>query len=282
MRDWKKNMEILCDPLCRQVQIACHRGKFSSSVMENTALAFQAAVGQGADMVEMDLARTKDGRIVGHHDDTMIRLFHNPGRIGDYTLEELKNMELYNYLGEPCVESIETFDEILDALRDRTILVLDKCWDCWDEVLELLEREGMTGQAVFKFYIEDEAAWQWAARHENCLFIPMLGDTGYLDRVAELAGKTRVPALEILPERETDAVFREETILWLRERGIKTWCNSLSLSKNLVYGAGYDDLKSLRFGGDAGWGRLIRQGVDIIQTDWPYELWRYLKEGDSL
>ena len=93
MRDWKKNMEILCDPLCRQVQIACHRGKFSSSVMENTALAFQAAVGQGADMVEMDLARTKDGRIVGHHDDTMIRLFHNPGRIGDYTLEELKNME---------------------------------------------------------------------------------------------------------------------------------------------------------------------------------------------
>ena len=68
MRDWKKNMEILCDPLCRQVQIACHRGKFSSSVMENTALAFQAAVGQGADMVEMDLARTKDGRIVGHHD----------------------------------------------------------------------------------------------------------------------------------------------------------------------------------------------------------------------
>ena len=47
MRDWKKNMEILCDPLCRQVQIACHRGKFSSSVMENTALAFQAAVGQG-------------------------------------------------------------------------------------------------------------------------------------------------------------------------------------------------------------------------------------------
>ena len=150
MRDWKKNMEILCDPLCRQVQIACHRGKFSSSVMENTALAFQAAVGQGADMVEMDLARTKDGRIVGHHDDTMIRLFHNPGRIGDYTLEELKNMELYNYLGEPCVQSIETFDEILDALRDRTILVLDKCWDCWDEVLELLEREGMTGQAVFK------------------------------------------------------------------------------------------------------------------------------------
>ena len=54
----------------------------------------------------------------------------------------------------------------------------------------------------------------------------MLGDTGYLGRVAELAEKTRVPALEILPERETDAVFQEETILWLRERGIKLFLST--------------------------------------------------------
>ncbi|MCI8836431.1 MAG: hypothetical protein HFG74_00005, partial [Hungatella sp.] len=38
----------------------------------------------------------------------------------------------------------------------------------------------------------------------------------------------------------------------------------------------YDDLKSLYYGGDAGWGELIKQGVTIIQTDWPYELKCYL------
>ena len=37
------------------VLIASHRGKFGSSVMENTTLAFEIALCQGADMVEMDL-----------------------------------------------------------------------------------------------------------------------------------------------------------------------------------------------------------------------------------
>ena len=45
---------------------------------------------------------------------------------------------VYNYVGEICVEGIETFEEILDSLKDKTILVLDKCWDCWDKVYALL------------------------------------------------------------------------------------------------------------------------------------------------
>ena len=53
---------------------------------------------------------------------------------------------------------------------------------------------------------------------------------------------------------------------------------SLSLARRLVYGAGYDDLKSLRYGGDKGWGVLIDKGVQILQTDWPYEVACYLKE----
>lgn len=57
-----------------------------------------------------------------------------------------------------------------------------------------------------------------------------------------LKEKTMVPALEILPEKQTDEVFQKETFQWLRDHRIKVWCNSLSLAKRLVYGAGYDDL----------------------------------------
>lgn len=260
----------------KEVLIASHRGKFCSSVMENTSLAFLLAVGQGADMVEMDLEKTKDGRIVGHHDDTLDRLFHVPGSVADKTLEELKTMPIYNCLWEPCAEKLETFDEILDSLKDRTILILDKCWDCWDEVYALLEEKQMTEQTIFKFNIEDESAYHWAERHGDCMFIPMLGDVSLLESVAALKEKTGVPALEILPEKESDPVFQKETFQWLFDHGIKVWCNSLSLSNRLVYGAGFDDLKSLRYGGDSGWGRLIDQGTMVIQTDWPYELKQYL------
>ena len=51
MEEWKKKRDSLLDPYDDQVMIASHRGKFSSSVMENTSLAFLAAVGQGADML---------------------------------------------------------------------------------------------------------------------------------------------------------------------------------------------------------------------------------------
>ncbi|MEG2350214.1 MAG: hypothetical protein RSB57_06870, partial [Hungatella sp.] len=167
-------------------------------------------------------------------------------------------------------------DEILKILKNQTILILDKCWDCWNEVYALLQKQDMLEQAVFKFYIEDEQAMNWAKSHVDCSFIPMLGDMAYMNRVIELKSVTRVPALEILPLNDHDEVFQSKTLKMLHEYGMKVWCNSLSLSENLSYGAGYDDLKSLRYGGDAGWGKLISQGVDIIQTDWPLELHQYL------
>lgn len=278
METWREKREWLCDPENRKIMIASHRGKFASSVMENTSLAFLTAMRQGADLMEMDLTLTKDGRIVGHHDDTMERLFHQSGRIADYTLEELRQMDIYNCIGEPCAEKLESFDEIAASLKGKTLLVLDKCWDCWAEVYRDLEKKQMIFQTIFKFYIEDDDAYRWAEKHGDCMFIPMLGDTAYLERVEKLKKIAAVPALEILPEKETDKVFAPETFSRLQRDGIKVWCNSLSLSSRLIYGAGYDDLKSLRYGGDAGWGRLILQGVSIIQTDWPWELKQYLLE----
>ena len=186
-------------------------------------------------------------------------------------------MELYNYIGEVCEERIESFEDILKELKGRTLLVLDKCWDCWDEVHRLLMEWDMVEQAVFKFYIEDDRALSWAYRHPECMFIPMLKDTADLERVFSLKSASQLPALEILPKKTSDAVFQKETFDLLDKKHIKVWCNSLSLGKRLVYGAGYDDLKSLRYGGDAGWRHLIERGVGIIQTDWPYELKRYME-----
>ncbi|WP_180994671.1 glycerophosphodiester phosphodiesterase family protein [Clostridium sp. chh4-2] len=275
--DWKEIRDRLCDSGDKRVMIASHRGKFSSNVMENTSLAFHLALEEGADMVEMDLAMTRDGKLAAHHDDTMERLFHVKGTIADYSLNELKEMELYNYIGEVCEEKIESFEDILKELKGRTLLVLDKCWDCWDEVHRLLMEWDMVEQAVFKFYIEDDRALSWAYRHPECMFIPMLKDTADLERVFSLKSASQLPALEILPKKISDAVFQKETFDLLDKNHIKVWCNSLSLGKRLVYGAGHDDLKSLRYGGDAGWRHLIERGVGIIQTDWPYELKRYME-----
>lgn len=276
MEVWKQLRNRLYDMENQDVIIVSHRGRFSSSVIENTSLALCLALQEGADMVELDLDRTRDGVLVGHHDRTLHRLFHDGGSIGDYSLEELRRMPLYNYVGEICEETIETFEEILQVMQGRTCLVLDKCWDYWDEVYRQLTKAQMREQAVFKFYIQDNKAYEWAMAHSDCTYVPMVREMKYLEKVLSLKEKVPVPALEILPQKETDLIYQKETLAWLKDRQIKVWCNSLSLAKRLVYGAGNDDLKSLRQGGRFGWGRLVEQGVDIIQTDWPYELKQYL------
>jgi glycerophosphoryl diester phosphodiesterase len=50
---------------------------------ENTLASFAAAVAQGADMVELDLRRTRDGVIVVLHDQTLERLWAVDASVGD-------------------------------------------------------------------------------------------------------------------------------------------------------------------------------------------------------
>lgn len=61
-------------------------------------------------------------------------------------------------------------------------------------------------------------------------------------------------------------------------RGIKLWVNALSLGDHYNGCAYMDDHLSITEGPDRGWGRLLEGGVDILQTDWPFELRRYLRE----
>ena len=42
--------------------------------------------------------------------------------------------------------------------------------------------------------------------------------------------------------------------------------------------AGYEDDVALAKGPEASWGKLIDKGIDILQTDWPYQLNQFRKE----
>ncbi|HWF17138.1 MAG TPA: glycerophosphodiester phosphodiesterase [Acidimicrobiales bacterium] len=75
---------------------------------ENTLPAFVAAVAQGADMLELDLRRTRDGAVVVLHDQSLVRLWERDALVGDLDLSEVRQ------LGEGHVR-IPTLREVLDA-----------------------------------------------------------------------------------------------------------------------------------------------------------------------
>ncbi len=75
---------------------------------ENTLPSFAAAVAQGADMLELDLRRTRDGAIVVLHDQSLQRLWGRDASVGDLDLSEVGR------LGEGDVR-IPTLRQVLDA-----------------------------------------------------------------------------------------------------------------------------------------------------------------------
>src|ERR1700733_13437872 len=59
---------------------------------ENTLPAFTSAVREGADMIELDLRRTRDGEIVVLHDATLSRLWGDERTLADLDLAEVREM----------------------------------------------------------------------------------------------------------------------------------------------------------------------------------------------
>ena len=74
----------------RPITIA-HRGE-PVGHRENTLGAFAAALGLGADWVEIDLRRTRDGQIVVLHDQTLHRLWGVDSSVGDLDWAEVAGL----------------------------------------------------------------------------------------------------------------------------------------------------------------------------------------------
>ncbi len=98
--------------------IIAHRG-FSTRYLENTLEAFQGALEAGADMMEMDLHLTKDGKLVVIHDATTARLAREQVRVRHTDLSRLQDVELEGG------HRVPTLEEVLDLVAQRIPLNLE-------------------------------------------------------------------------------------------------------------------------------------------------------------
>lgn len=108
-------------PATRTMLNVAHRGA-SGRAPENTLTALAAAVADGADLLEFDVRRTRDGALVLMHDATLSRTTDArrvfPGRapwlVGDFTLAELRRLHAGGTQGERLAgEAVPTLDEAL-------------------------------------------------------------------------------------------------------------------------------------------------------------------------
>lgn len=74
-------------------KFCAHRG-LSALMPENTLPAFAAAISLGADEIEFDVRLTKDAKLIVSHDNSLERISNGSGNLCDFTLEELKTLNI--------------------------------------------------------------------------------------------------------------------------------------------------------------------------------------------
>ena len=97
--------------------VIAHRGA-SGHLPENTLPAYQLAVAQGADMIEIDLHRTRDAAVVITHDEDLCGL-GGRGEICDASLAEVRALDAGRG------ERVPLLDEVLDRFGPRIAFNLE-------------------------------------------------------------------------------------------------------------------------------------------------------------
>ncbi|PAD66670.1 glycerophosphodiester phosphodiesterase [Bacillus sp. 7586-K] len=109
----------------KQVDNVAHRGA-TGYAPENTIAAFDLAVEMKADYIEIDVQRSKDGKLVLIHDTTVDRTTDGTGKVGDLTFDQLRSLDAGSWKGEQFAgEQIPTFEEILERYHGKVGILIE-------------------------------------------------------------------------------------------------------------------------------------------------------------
>ena len=230
-------LKHLHNPASDYVIVISHRGDWRN-YPENSIPAIESVIEMGADMVEIDIAMTKDSVLVLSHDRTLDRCTMGKGRIIDMTYDSLQTFDLESAHGGHFgyILKIPTLREALLVCKDRILVNIDKGYDYYDEVLALTEELGVTHQVLIKGgkpLAEVEAK---LAEHENnMLYMPIItpANEAHKPMFEEfIAAEKPQLAYEICWSKLTPEV--ESAMERVQKSGSKLWVNTLWNSLNGV------------------------------------------------
>ncbi len=264
----------LFNPKGANVLVAAHRGDWRNAC-ENSIEAISSAVKMGVDIVEVDLARTKDGELILMHDSKLDRTTTGTGKIKEHTLAEIKKLRLRNGCHIKTIYEIPTLEEALLVAKGKVMLNLDKAFDYLDQVYMLLEKTGTTNQVIMKSDAPaDTVLKKYGHYLDKIIFMPKvnLDDEKAILKLNDYLRILKPIAVEFKFASDSNPLPQKVKRLMLEKSHI--WYNTLWDT----HAGGHDDDCSL-INPDKGYGYLVDSlGATILQTDRPEYLKNYLEK----
>lgn len=221
------------------IWVAAHRG-WCSKYPENTMEAIQAAVEIGVDQIETDIRVTKDGELVLIHDATVDRTTNGTGKVIDYTLAELKELDAGIYKGNEFKGCrIPTFIEFMDYVKQFPELTLDLelkeypegahaeiAFDVCDRILQIVDEYGFTDRVVINSFsnrLNEYVHVKYGNKYRQHVFYPihkLKGD-------AEIDPYSYAYCCCVLGDKTIGTVISEQAACdYLTKHGIEPWAGA--------------------------------------------------------
>ncbi len=260
------------------VMVIAHRACWRKAP-ENSIAAIDACVDMQADMVEIDVRRTRDGHLVVVHDDTVDRTTNGSGSVSELDLAEVTSLNLRGGLGGDNADLTEhripTLEQALIAARGKILINLDVKDDVRDDAYATAKGLGMANEVLIKMTMTDpgDVDLDSTSFFGNTYFMPIIKQkNGPLAK--------QVSSFQSIEEVAFEVIYGDEAQLKAAcqsaaSQGSRCWVNTMW--EDLSPGHS-DDISVLD--PDSHWGYLVRLGVNMIQTDRPAALIKYLEDQD--
>lgn len=256
--------------------VVAHRGASGGNIPCNTMVAYETALKQGADMIEVDVSRSADGRLF---------LFH-PGmereHLGIFSklpLKKFKNIQKIHYLNYDRTKTqfpIAGFDDFLEQFKGRCFINIDKFWDNPEEIYKAIKRHGITDQVLVKSKVTNKVTDVLENLCPELPFIPIVSESHpHHDMLCKK--NINYIGAEILFKEENSYLASDEFIEMMHSQGKLIWMNAIIYDYKRQLTGGHSDDSALTVSEDYGWGWLADKKADFIQTDWTMMLVDYLK-----
>jgi len=142
---------LLRTPPLTPPQVIAHRGG-PAYAPENTIAAFENAIVQGVDWLELDVQMTQDSELVVIHDETVDRTTDGTGAVASLTLEQIRQLDA----GQG--EQVPTFREVVELAKASGVEILPETKSAHlypgveEKMLQVLKQTGYQDQTAIQSF----------------------------------------------------------------------------------------------------------------------------------
>ena len=251
----------LSDPP-KELLISAHRGGMVySGYPENCVETFDYIAKQIPGLIiECDVAESSDGVMFLMHDNTIDRTTTGSGKANALAWSALQELKLKDNEGKLTDYSIPTLEDAIDWAKGRALLTLDiKAGVSYQKIIDLVRKKGAldyVGMITYSIgaaekinYLDPDIMISLNIRNEKELIRAKEADLN-MDRIIAFTGTRRK---------------KGDFFKMMKKEGITTIFGTL----------GNIDRSALKRGNQV-YDEFVEQGVNIIATDRPLELAKYL------